>query len=51
MILCSFIFASEQQVICKKFESPLPLKRTRDMKRQVAFTNRVLEIEDFMTQH
>lgn len=37
--------------IRKKFTSPLPLKRTRDMKRQAAFTNRVLEIEDFMTQH
>lgn len=35
--------------IRKKFSSPLPLKRTRDMKRQIAFTNKVLEIEDFMT--
>ena len=34
--------------IVGKFDSPLPYKRSRDMKRLPAFVNRVNEIEDFM---
>lgn len=34
--------------IIGKFASPLPLARTRDMKRNPSFVNRVNEIEDFM---
>lgn len=37
--------------IIAHYTSPLPHKRTRDMKRQNAFVSRVNEIEDFMTRH